>query len=72
MENPTITLTFKLDTWELEINAPAMPFDFAIALLDRAKHLLETQEKILLAQQIRANEADVQKANSILRNVKIQ
>jgi hypothetical protein len=53
MENPVLTLTFHLDTFELDIDAPSLPVDFAISLLDRAKRLLENHEKMAIAQQMR-------------------
>jgi hypothetical protein len=56
MENPTLLLTFHLDTLELDIDAPDISIDFAISLLDRAKRLLEAKEKITLAQHLRAND----------------
>jgi hypothetical protein len=56
MENPTLLLTFHLDTLELDIDAPKISIDFAISLLDRAKRLLEMKEKLEMAQQLRANE----------------
>lgn len=54
MENPVLTLTFHLDTMELDVDGPTLSLDFAISLLDRAKRLLENQEKIVIAQQLRA------------------
>lgn len=56
MENPTLLLTFHLDTLELDIHAPEISIDFALSLLDRAKRLLEVKEKMTLAQQLRASE----------------
>ena len=56
MENPTLVLTFHLDTLELDIDAPALSPDFAISLLERAKRLLEAREKMTMAQQLRAND----------------
>ena len=56
MENPTLLLTFHLDTLELDIDAPAISIDFALSLLDRAKRLLEAKEKFMMAQQWRTNE----------------
>ncbi len=56
MENPTLLLTFHLDTLELDIEAPTLPPDFAISLLDRAKRLLEVREKMQMAQLLRGGE----------------
>jgi hypothetical protein len=56
LENPTLLLTFHLDTLELDIDAPTLSPDFAISLLERAKRLLEAREKMTMAQQLRAND----------------
>jgi hypothetical protein len=72
MENPTLLLTFHLDTLELDIDAPTLTLDFAISLLDRAKRLLEAQEKILIAQQVRAAAVDEFRTGQVLKGVKLQ
>lgn len=71
MENPTLTITFNLETLELEINAPELPSDFAISLLDRAKKLIENQEKIVMAQAIRAAAGNESRTNEVLKRVKL-
>jgi hypothetical protein len=71
MENPTLLLTFHLDTLELDIDAPALSIDFAVSLLDRAKHLLENQEKIVIAQQLRALAGNESRTNEVLNRIKL-
>lgn len=46
MENPVLTLTFHLDTMEMDVDAPTLSIEFAISMLDRAKRLLEAKEKV--------------------------
>lgn len=56
MENPTLLLTFHLDTLELDIDAPDISIEFALSLLGWAGRLLETKQKLQMAQHLRANE----------------
>ena len=72
MENPTLMLTFHLDTLELDIASPTLTLDFAISLLDRAKRMLEVQEKLLIAQQVRAQAENQERTHRVLRSVKLQ
>jgi hypothetical protein len=72
MENPTLALTFHLDTMELDIDCPQMSLDFAMSLLYRAQRILEAQEKIMIAQQVRAVAVNELRTNNVLRNVKLQ
>jgi len=72
MENPTLTLTFHLDTFELDIDAPSLSLDFALSLLDRARRLLEAQEKLVIARGVREAVENETRANRIVRNVKLQ
>ena len=72
MENPTLMLTFHLDTLELDIDSPTLTLDFAISLLDRAKRMLEVQEKLLIAQQVRAQGENQERTHRVLRSVKLQ
>jgi len=72
MENPTLLLTFHLDTLELDIDSPTLTLDFAISLLDRAKRMLEVQEKLLIAQQVRAQGENQERTHRVLRSVKLQ
>lgn len=53
MENPKLTLTFHLDTLELDIDAPELSMDFCLSMLDRAVRMLERQEKLDIATQMR-------------------
>lgn len=71
MEDPTLILTFHLETLELDIDAPALSLDFAISLLDRAKHLLENQEKIIIAQQLRAIAGNESRTSEVLNRIKL-
>jgi hypothetical protein len=71
MENPTLLLTFHLDTLELDIDAPALSIDFALSLLDRAKRLLENQEKIVLTQQLRAMAGNESRTSEVLNRIKL-
>jgi hypothetical protein len=69
----TMLLTFHPDTLELDIDAPDMTLDFGIALLQRAKHLLEFQEKLLLAKLVREQDvANEIRTNDVIRKLKLQ
>lgn len=53
MENPKLVLIFHLDTLELDIDAPELSMDFCLSMLDRAVRMLERQEKLDIATQMR-------------------
>lgn len=72
MENPVLTLTFHLDTLELDVDAPTLSLDFAISLLMRAQRLLENQEKMLIAQQVRAVAVNQALAGEMFKSIKLQ
>lgn len=71
METRTLTLVFHPDTLDIEIQAEEMPSDFAVSLLDRAKKLIENQEKIAIAQQLRSAASSEERTGEILRKVKL-
>jgi hypothetical protein len=76
MDNTTtLTLIFHRDTLEVEINAPEMPLDFGISLLERAKRVLEAQEKLVIAQQMGAVAAQVRdnadRTKRVISNLKM-
>ncbi len=76
MENPKVVLTFRLDSYDLDIDAPELTLDFVISLIDRAKRMLEEQQKIVTAHQISAGvrqlAADAQRTEKVLSRVKLQ
>jgi len=76
MENPTVLLTFHLDTYELDIDAPELTLDFVMSLIERAKRMLENQEKVVVAHQIsqgvRAAAMNQQRTESLLSKIKLQ
>jgi hypothetical protein len=71
----TMLLTFHPDTLELDIDAPNMSLDFGISLLERAKRLLEHQEKITVVQQAaataRADAANQDRTKEVLSRIKL-
>lgn len=71
MDKYKLLLVFNPDTMDLEINAPEMPSDFAISLLDRAKKMIENQEKLVMAQQIRSMAESDERTNRVLQKVKL-
>lgn len=54
MENPKVVLTFHTDTYELDIDAPELSLDFVLSIIERAKRMLDHQERIVVAQQMGA------------------
>jgi hypothetical protein len=76
MANPTVILTFHPDTFELDIDAPELQLDFVMSLIDRAKHALENQEKIVIAHQIsagvRALAENQNRTEKVLSRIKLQ
>lgn len=76
MENPTVILTLHMDTLELDIDAPELSLDIVMSLIDRAKHMLENQEKILIAHQISAGVREAamnqQRTAKVLDRIKLQ
>lgn len=71
MEDATIILTFHHDTMELDIDAPTVPLDFAMSILDRAKRALENQEKILLAHKLREINQEEQRTQKVISRIKM-
>jgi hypothetical protein len=71
----TMLLTFHPDTLELDIDAPNMSLDFGISMLERAKRLLEHQEKITVVQQAaaiaRADAANQDRTKEVLSRIKL-
>lgn len=76
MNNPTMIITFDRESLEISIDAPEISLDFGISLLDRAKRVLEAQEKIVLMQkaaaQSRIDAMNEAKTGRILDRVKLQ
>jgi hypothetical protein len=72
----TMLLTFHPDTLELNIDAPNMSLDFGISMLERAKRLLEHQERAIVATQIsqgvREEELNRDRAKKVLSRIKLQ
>lgn len=71
MENKTILIIFHPDTLELEIEAPELPMDFAMSMLERAKRALENQEKIALAQLMRHSAAEQERTEKVISRIKM-
>jgi hypothetical protein len=69
-------ITFDRESLEISIDAPEISLDFGISLLDRAKRVLEAQEKIVLMQkaaaQSRIDAMNEAKTGRILDRVKLQ
>jgi hypothetical protein len=76
MDNPKVVLTFRLDTYDLDIDAPDLSLDFVMSIIERAKRMLEVQEKIMVAHQIsqgvRAIAANEEHTKRVLSKVKLQ
>jgi hypothetical protein len=76
VNNPTMIITFDRESLEISIDAPEISLDFGISLLDRAKRVLEAQEKIVLMQkaaaQSRIDAMNEAKTGRILDRVKLQ
>lgn len=66
-----VVISMNLDTYELSIDAPELPLDFAMSLVERAKRALENQEKIVVAQQLRQMAADQERTKSVVSRIKM-
>ena len=75
MDNPTVMLTLHMDTLELDIDAPELSLDVVISLIERAKRMLENQEKIVVAHQIsagvRAMAENAQRTHQVMSKIKM-
>jgi hypothetical protein len=75
MDNPTVMLTLHMDTLELDIDAPELSLDVVISLIERAKRMLENQEKIVVAHQIsagvRAMDENAQRTHQVMSKIKM-
>ena len=75
MDNPTVMLTLHMDTLELDIDAPELSLDVVISLIERAKRMLENQEKIVVAHQISAGvrvmAENAQRTHQVMSKIKM-
>ena len=75
MENPTVMLTLHMDTLELDIDAAELSLDVVISLIERAKRMLENQEKIFMAHQISAGvrvmAENAQRTHQVMSKIKM-
>lgn len=75
MENPTLTLTLHLDTLEMDIDAPEISLDFALSMIERAKRILDHQERVVVAQQmaqgVRAAQSNEERTRKVISNLKM-
>jgi len=75
-ENPTMVIVFDRKTLEISIDAPDMSLDFGLSILERAKRILEAQEKIALTQKaaaaVRAEAQNEFRAQAVVDRIKLQ
>jgi hypothetical protein len=75
MDHAIVELTFNRETLELDVNAPDLTLDVVISIVERAKRMLENQEKIVIAQQIsqgvRAIAQEQDRTEKVLSRVKL-
>ena len=71
-----MVIVFNRESLEISIDAPDMSLDFGLSLLERAKRILEAQEKIVLTQKaIAVSRADAQnelRSKAVLDRIKLQ
>ena len=75
MDNPTVMLTLHMDTLELDFDGPELSLDVVISLIERAKRMLENQEKIVVAHQISAGvrvmAENAQRTHQVMSKIKM-
>lgn len=47
-----VVLKFNTETFELDVDAPDLQLEFVLSLVDRARRMLEEQQKIVTAQAV--------------------
>jgi hypothetical protein len=71
-----MVIVFNRESLEISIDAPDMSLDFGLSLLERAKRVLEAQEKIVLTQKaIAVSRAEAQnelRSKAVLDRIKLQ
>jgi hypothetical protein len=71
-----MVIVFNRESLEISIDAPDMSLDFGLSLLERAKRILEAQEKIVLTQKaIAVSRAEAQnelRSKAVLDRIKLQ